>query len=148
MLPVKREPCLPIQIERMPIAIEQLPAVLQVEAPAIVSHILANFGETTTYFEVQLLVGNLIENSVRIQLVGNWLIVKGAIQPIEPIEQEKEKIYWHVCEIVAGNFEKRFFLPQEIDEQKVVAYYKAGILSILLLKKNNKQITDTVVQYL
>jgi HSP20 family protein len=52
----------------------------------------------------------------------------------ESSHEEKTDVY-HVKEMKSGSFTRSFRLPEEIDEEKIEATYKDGVLNVVMPKK-------------
>jgi len=51
------------------------------------------------------------------------------------MEEKQEGENWHRIERVFGRFQRSFYIPTEVDESKIKANYKDGVLSVTLPKK-------------
>jgi HSP20 family protein len=68
-------------------------------------------------------------NDLEVYVTGNQLTIKGERKP--PVD---EKAAWHRQERGYGGFSRKLDLPQGVDEQKVNASLKNGVLTVQLPK--------------
>ena len=68
---------------------------------------------------------------IEIKLENNVLMLKGERR----FEKETNKDNYHRVEMSYGNFSRSFSLPAFVDENKVRAEYKVGLLKVFLPKK-------------
>ena len=68
-----------------------------------------------------------------VSLENNVLFIKGE----RHLEKETEKENYHRVERMYGKFSRSFSLPTFIDESKVTADFKNGVLKIVLPKKEH-----------
>jgi len=69
------------------------------------------------------------ENSVDITLEKNVLTINGYVEPVEP-----ENYSLAYAEYEAGDFQRSFTLSNEIDQDKIEAAVKNGVLRLVLPK--------------
>ena len=69
-------------------------------------------------------------DDIEISVYGNKLTISGE-KKLD--EQKKEKGYYHV-ESTYGSFRRKFTLPTDVDQSKIDAVCKDGVLSIILPK--------------
>jgi HSP20 family protein len=70
---------------------------------------------------------------ITVSLDNNVLTIKGERR----FEKETDKENYHRVERMYGNFSRSFALPTFIDESKVNAMFKNGVLKIVLPKKEH-----------
>jgi HSP20 family protein len=68
---------------------------------------------------------------IEIKLENNVLMLKGERR----FERETNKDNYHRVEMSYGNFSRSFSLPAFVDENKVRAEYKDGLLKVFMPKK-------------
>lgn len=86
--------------------------------------------ESETEYRITAELPGLEEKDFEISLENGVLTLKGEKRSER---EESGKGYRHV-ETVSGRFERRFQLPAEVDEGKVAAAYKNGVLAITVPK--------------
>lgn len=87
--------------------------------------------ETEDAYEAKAELSGMDEKDVDISLAHNTLTISG--EKKEESSSNKENYY--VSERKFGRFERNFTLPEGIDDSKIKAVFKKGILSIHLPKK-------------
>jgi HSP20 family protein len=70
---------------------------------------------------------------ILVSLENNVLFIKGE----RHLEKETDKENYHRVERMYGKFSRSFSLPTFIDESKVTADFKNGVLKIVLPKKEH-----------
>jgi len=92
-----------------------------------------NVSENDKEIEVTVEVPGMDQNDVDISLREDMLTIKG-----EKKEEKEEKEYYHV-ERSYGSFYRSLQLPCEVEEDKVKAAFKKGVLKITLPKSEKAQ---------
>jgi HSP20 family protein len=72
----------------------------------------------------------------------NLLTIEGKT---EEKHEEKDKNYIH-SEIKRGSFSRSITLPDSVDDEKIVAKYKDGVLNITIPKSNKTKSRQIIVQ--
>ncbi len=88
-----------------------------------------NIYETENSVEIEMSVPGFDKEQVKISVEEKHLIIKGEVQ-----ESEKETLYSHV-EFKPQEFEKKFKLTDKVDDEKINASFKNGILKLSIQKK-------------
>ena len=86
--------------------------------------------ETDKTYEITAELPGLHEKNIEVRLANGVLSIKGEKQEEK---EEKEKDYYR-RERSFGSFERRFQVPENVDEDKIEASFKNGILSVTLPK--------------
>lgn len=86
--------------------------------------------ETDKSIDITLDVPGMTEKDLDVSLRGDELIISGE----RKTESEKKEKDFHRVERAYGRFERRFRLPCEVEENKIKASVKQGVLSIVLPK--------------
>jgi HSP20 family protein len=86
--------------------------------------------ETDKAIEVSMELPGLEEKDVEVTLTGGELVVRGE----KKAETEKKKKGYHLSERTFGSFYRAIPLPSGIDESKVEAKFKKGVLTVTLPK--------------
>jgi HSP20 family protein len=92
-----------------------------------------DFSETGDEIRVAAELPGLEEKDIEVALNDGVLTIKGERRD-ERVEGEEAKSFHHV-ESWRGSFKRSIRLPAEIDEDKVNAVYKAGVLTVTLPKR-------------
>ncbi len=90
--------------------------------------------ETEKAFELQFVVPGIDKSGIHIDLQDGKLTVSGE----RKIEDSKNGKNYHSRESYYGSFTRSFYLPDNINEDKVEATYKDGILNIVIPKDEKK----------
>jgi HSP20 family protein len=98
-------------------------------APAV------ELSETETAIEVTAELPGMTKDDVEIGLQNNVLTIRGE-KKHEKEEKEKER---YVYERYFGSFQRAFTLPVRVDEAKVHAEFKHGVLKVMLPKAAEAQ---------
>ena len=70
-------------------------------------------------------------NDIDVRVENNTLSLRGH----RKFEKEEASKGWHRIERSYGDFTRSFSVPSSVDTEKVAAYYKNGVLTISLPKK-------------
>ncbi|MFO8058847.1 MAG: Hsp20/alpha crystallin family protein [bacterium] len=89
-----------------------------------------NVKEKKDKIEVTAELPGMKEDDVELSLDGNNLVLKGE----KKHERESDEEGYHVVERGYGSFYRRIPVPSEIDEDKVEAEFKDGVLNVTLPK--------------
>ena len=90
----------------------------------------ADFQETNKEYSLKLDIPGIKKEDVKIEVENNTLTVSGERRD----EREEKDAKRHITESYYGSFMRSFTLPQVIDQSKVNAQYKDGILKITVPK--------------
>lgn len=91
---------------------------------------LANLAETETAYELSLDLPGIDADDVSVELNDGKLIVTGERQS----EDEDSEKTFHRVERRYGKFRRVLSIPAPVDEEKITAEYKDGVLSVVLPK--------------
>ena len=86
--------------------------------------------ETDKAYNIKLEIPDVAKQDVKIEVEHGVLKVSGERKH----EKEQEGKTFHVVECSYGSFCRSFALPKDVDEQKIVATFKDGMLTIELPK--------------
>lgn len=73
------------------------------------------------------------KEDIKVSLTNNVLTIQGQRQ----FEKSENKDNYSRMERVQGQFYRRFSLPQTVDESKIEASYKHGVLNVVIPKKES-----------
>jgi HSP20 family protein len=82
------------------------------------------------------------KRDVKISLSENNLTVQGEIEK----DKETKKEDYYCCERVYGTYSRTISLPAEIDQDKIKANFKNGILEIIIPKKAEKKPKEITIE--
>lgn len=91
---------------------------------------LVDIYETENKIIVKVDLPEVEQKNIQVNLEGEQLTVLGERALPKDFEQEK----FHQMERFYGNFSRHIILPYNIDQEKISADYKNGVLTITLFK--------------
>ncbi|MGD9928524.1 MAG: Hsp20/alpha crystallin family protein [Mangrovibacterium sp.] len=89
-----------------------------------------NLFEDEKSVQIELLVPGFEKEQVTISVEKDLLVIKG-----EVAEQEGQTAKYARVEFKPQNFEKKFKLSEKLDDDKIEAAFKNGILKVVVSKK-------------
>lgn len=92
---------------------------------------LLNISEEAEAYRVWALAPGIDPDHLSISMTGNQLSISGRKAPLAG---EIQPEHFHRNERAVGNFARTIALPCEVDESKIAAQYKNGILEVTLPK--------------
>jgi len=92
---------------------------------------MVDIEETKDDFTIYAELPGVSKDNVKINMADDTLKISGEIK--EPEKKEERK--FHRIERSYGKFQRSFSLPMQIQSDKVKAYFKDGILTITMPKK-------------
>ncbi len=96
---------------------------------------VADVAESPTGYLVRVELPGLGTGDVRVSVDGHVLSIAG-----ERRQEEREKeTRYHRVESAFGSFLRRFTLPEDVDEEKLRAEFRDGILSVHVPKSERAQ---------
>lgn len=103
-----------------------------------------NFGEDDGHYTLTLELPGLTEKDIKIQLVGNQLVVSGE----RKWEHEKKAKEYHRVECQYGSFRRAVTLPQgaKLDAGSIQARYDKGLLEIAIPKAEPTKVSEIPVK--
>ena len=103
-----------------------------------------NFGEDDGHYKLTIELPGLSEKDIKIQLVGNQLVVSGE----RKWESEKKAKEYHRVECQYGSFRRAVTLPQgaKLDPNAIQAHYDKGLLEIAIPKAEPTMVTEIPVK--
>lgn len=91
--------------------------------------------EKDTAYEVTAELPGLDESNIEVKVSNGALTIRGEKKE----EKEEKKKDYYLSERRFGSFERRFQLPQGVDESKIDARFKKGVLTVILPKTPEAQ---------
>lgn len=92
-------------------------------------------------YEVHAALPGLKKEDVKIELKDKQLTISGE----RKFENENNGKNYHVVETQYGSFQRTFYLPDNVDETKIQAEFKDGILNVVI-PKDQKKAEKTTIQ--
>lgn len=96
--------------------------------------------ESKDEFELSLAVPGMKKSDFNIDITDGRLVVSGE----RKFEEKKEDKNFHSVETQYGSFQRSFYLPDNIKEDKVEASYQDGILKVIIPKEEKKELKKTI----
>ena len=97
---------------------------------------LTNVFESDEKIVLELLVPGFEKEQINLSVENNVLTVKSELPEKEAANQEENKApKFSKVEFELKNFEKKFRLSDKLDQEKIQAEFKNGILTVTLAKK-------------
>ncbi|MCK5833999.1 Hsp20/alpha crystallin family protein [bacterium] len=91
--------------------------------------------ETTDALEVIAEIPGMKKEEISVSMHEGVLSISGE----KKMEERKETESWHRNERIFGSFQRSFYIPSEIDQSKILASYKDGVLKVVLPKKEEQK---------
>ncbi len=96
---------------------------------------VVDINETAEALEIEVEVPGMKPEEIDVTLAGQILTIKG--EKKEAREEKKEN--YHLVERRFGSFQRSFRLPVEVDQAKLKATHKDGVLKLVLPKAEQAQ---------
>lgn len=96
-----------------------------------------DISEDQEKYDIQVSVPGMKKSDFNLELVDGRLIISGE----RKMEEKKEGKNFHSVETHYGSFSRSFYLPEDVETDKISAKYEDGLLKLVLPKaekKNNK----------
>jgi HSP20 family protein len=107
-------------------------------APAV------DVAEKADAYEITAELPGMDEKNVEVKLANEMLTIKGEKEE-DKEEKEKEKDYY-LSERRYGSFQRSFRIPEGVDNDKIEATFRKGILTVMLPKKAEVQKSEKKVE--
>jgi HSP20 family protein len=98
--------------------------------------------ETANRIVLKAEVPGMHREDITVEITESVLTLKGE----KRVERELEEANYHRLERVFGAFERRFSLPNTVDQENVKAIYKDGVLEISLPRVSKAQKSQVKVK--
>lgn len=99
-----------------------------------------DIAESDKEFEIQFHLPGINKEDVSIDVKNDRLTVSGE----RKMKEEKNEKNYHSVESYYGSFSRSFYLPDNVNLEKIDASYKDGILNIILPKDVKKEAKKTI----
>lgn len=86
--------------------------------------------ESDDHYEITAELPGIDEKDIHLELKEGMMVLKGEKRE----EKEEKKKDYHLTERHFGSFHRSFRLPEEVDEDKISAEFKNGVLTVKLPK--------------
>lgn len=93
-----------------------------------------DISEDESQFEIQVVVPGMKKQDFKVDLTDGRLTISGE----RKIEEKKEGKNFHSLESQFGAFSRVFYVPDNVEADKIEAIYEDGILKITLPKAEKK----------
>jgi len=91
--------------------------------------------ETPDALEVIAEIPGMRKDEIAVSMQEGVLSISGE----KKTEERKEGENWHRTERIFGSFQRSFYIPSEVDDKKIQANYKDGVLKVILPKKEEQK---------
>ncbi|HEY7298200.1 MAG TPA: Hsp20/alpha crystallin family protein [Xanthobacteraceae bacterium] len=98
-------------------------------APAV------DVAESQKAYEITAELPGMDEKNIEVKVANGALTIKGEKQE----QKEEKKKDYYLNERRFGSFERSFGVPENVDESKIEAHFKKGVLTVTLPKKAEAQ---------
>jgi HSP20 family protein len=95
-----------------------------------------NVSEDEKEYRIRMELPDVKKEDVHVNMDNGVLIVQGERKE----EKEEKGVRFHRRELSYGKFVRRFTLPEEIDESRIQANYRDGMLNLILEKAKVKSV--------
>lgn len=93
-----------------------------------------NVFESDSQIKLELVVPGFEKDQIKLSVENNVLTVKSDLEE-KDTENKNDEVKYSKVEFAKRNFEKNFKLSEKLDQDKISADFKNGILTITLAKK-------------
>ena len=99
-----------------------------------------DIAESDKEFEIQFHIPGIQKENISIDVKDDRLTVSGE----RKMSQEKTEKNYHTVESSYGTFSRSFYLPDNVNAEKIDASYKDGVLNIVLHKDAKKEMKKNI----
>ena len=99
-----------------------------------------DIAESDKAFEINFVVPGVEKSDFNIDLNDGKLTISGE----RKMKEEKNEKNYRSVESYYGTFSRSFYLPDNIQDDKVTAKYENGILNIVIQKDEKKELKKTI----
>jgi HSP20 family protein len=93
-----------------------------------------NVTEDDKEYRVRMELPDVKKEDVKVNMENGVLVVQGERNE----EKEERGVRFHRHELSCGKFLRRFTMPEEVDESKIQANFRDGMLNLVLAKSKVK----------
>ncbi|MEQ8470597.1 MAG: Hsp20/alpha crystallin family protein [Marinoscillum sp.] len=99
-----------------------------------------DIAETDKQFELQFHLAGVKKEDIKIDINDDRLIVSGERKR----KDEKNEKNYHSVESYYGSFSRAFYLPDNVNLEKIDASYTDGVLNVIIPKDEKKQTNKSI----
>lgn len=96
--------------------------------------------ESKANYEIQLAIPGMEKNDFHVDVNDDTLTISGE----RKFENESKEKNYHSLETYFGSFKRAFYIPKDVDQNKIDATYKNGILNVILPKDAKAELKSTI----
>ena len=111
------------------------PALLREDSGGMALDVRVDASEDDKAYHVTAELPGMSENDIEITFSDNTLTISGEKKEEKEVKEEN----YHRRERSFGSFRRTFTLPAEVDEKKIAASFKDGVMTIDLPKSQSAQ---------
>ena len=93
-----------------------------------------NVSEDEKEYRIRMELPDVKKEDVKVNMENGVLVVQGERKE----EKEERGVRFHRRELSYGRFVRRFTMPEEVDESKIQANFRDGMLNLVLAKSKVK----------
>ncbi len=93
-----------------------------------------NVSEDEKEYRVRMELPDIKKEDVKVNMENGVLVVQGERKE----EKEERGVRFHRRELSYGKFLRRFTMPEEVDESKIQASFRDGMLNLVITKSKVK----------
>ncbi|MDD5586240.1 MAG: Hsp20/alpha crystallin family protein [Alphaproteobacteria bacterium] len=112
------------------------------EATAASTALRLDVKEDDKAYHITTDLPGIAEKDVDVTFQDGILTIKGE----KKVERDEKKDTWHIIERSSGSFARQLSLPANIDEDKIIAKFDKGVLTIMLPKMPEAQSKATKIE--
>jgi len=110
------------------------------ESPAWIPRV--DIAETDDEIIVRADIPGMEKDEIKVTLSDNILTISGE----KKIERDEKRENYHRVERVFGSFSRSFYIPTNVEADKIKASYKNGVLEVVLPKKESAKPKEIPVE--
>lgn len=105
-----------------------------------------NIGSTEDQVDVYLFAAGMDPQSLDISIQHNLLTIKGSRQKEEKADTEAQAAGYYRKERFSGDFHRVLTLPDDVDQERVDASYRDGVLHITIQRRESAKPRQITIQ--
>jgi HSP20 family protein len=96
--------------------------------------------ESKANYQIQLALPGMEKNDFHVDINDDTLTISGE----RKFENESKEKNYHSLETYFGSFKRAFNIPKDVEQNKIDAIYKNGILDVILPKDAKTELKSTI----
>ncbi len=96
--------------------------------------------ESKANYQIQLALPGMEKNDFHVDINDDTLTISGE----RKFENESKEKNYHSLETYFGSFKRAFNIPKDVEQNKIDATYKNGILNVILPKDAKTELKSTI----